>query len=175
MRSPIRFALRKRYPWKNQRPRFWHVILRLTSPGITHVSHDILSSAYRPSFWAADPKGTMSYNTEGEFPSVRASFRCSFPSLRAFTFPLLVHPFRQFRSVHRTGLILFSLGLDGSGNSTSTVSHSSSHMAPLSSGVGGSHPVPSEFTTKMNFHCVVLGNMPLGSHIRQQYSVLVLY
>ena len=27
------------------------------------------------SFWAADPKGTMSYRTEGEFPSVRPNER----------------------------------------------------------------------------------------------------
>ena len=44
-------------------------------------------------------------------------------------------------------------------------------MAPLSSGVGGSYPVPSEFTTKMNFHCVVLGNAPYG---RPPVSYLVL-
>ena len=52
----------------------------------------LLSSVFLSPFWAADPKGTMSHRTEGEFPSVRPNER---PNERPNVRPVLI-PSHEF-------------------------------------------------------------------------------
>ena len=50
-------------------------LMRTTYLVLDEADRSIVEAFFLSFFWAADPKGTISYRTEGEFTSVRASER----------------------------------------------------------------------------------------------------